>query len=64
MQLMQQRTAATGAVDEQRVAMRTKAGIRIAPPDDLAEPVLLLCSERARQGTAIAVDGAATVGYC
>jgi 3-oxoacyl-[acyl-carrier protein] reductase len=38
---------------------------RIGQPQDVAELVLFLCSERARhiQGTAIAVDGGATPGF-
>jgi NAD(P)-dependent dehydrogenase (short-subunit alcohol dehydrogenase family) len=66
-QLMQQRAAATGkSVDEQRAETLAKSGIRrVGKPDDIAELALFLCSERARhiQGTAIAVDGGATVGY-
>ncbi len=66
-QLMQQRATATGkSVDEQRAETLAKSGIRrVGKPDDIAELALFLCSERARhiQGTAIAVDGGATVGY-
>jgi NAD(P)-dependent dehydrogenase (short-subunit alcohol dehydrogenase family) len=66
-QLMQQRAAATGkSVDEQRAETLAKSGIRrVGKPEDIAELALFLCSERARhiQGTAIAVDGGATVGY-
>ncbi len=43
-----------------------KSGIRrVGKPEDIAALTLFLCSERARhiQGTAIAVDGGATVGY-
>jgi shikimate dehydrogenase len=66
-QLMQQRAAATGkSVDEQRAETLARSGIRrVGKPQDIAELALFLCSERARhiQGTAIAVDGGATVGY-
>jgi NAD(P)-dependent dehydrogenase (short-subunit alcohol dehydrogenase family) len=66
-QLMQQRAAATGkSVEEQRAETLAKTGIRRAgKPEDIAALALFLCSERARhiQGTAIAVDGGATVGY-
>ena len=66
--LMQQRAApATGkSVDEQRAETLAKSGIRrVGTPDYIAELTLFLSPERARhiQGTAIAVDGGATVGY-
>jgi NAD(P)-dependent dehydrogenase (short-subunit alcohol dehydrogenase family) len=62
-----QRAAATGkSVEELRAAQLAKMGIRrVGQVDDVAALALFLCSERARhvQGTAIAVDGGATVGY-
>jgi 3-oxoacyl-[acyl-carrier protein] reductase len=67
LQLLQQRAAAAGkSVDELRAEALAKTGVRrIGTPEDIAELALFLCSERARhiQGTAIAVDGGATVGY-
>lgn len=66
-QLLEQRAAASGrSVDELRAETLAKSGIRrVGTPQDIAELALFLCSERARhiQGTAIAVDGGATVGY-
>ena len=62
-----QRAQATGmAVEELRAAALTKSGIRrVGEVEDIAALALFLCSEAARhiQGTAIAVDGGATVGY-
>jgi 3-oxoacyl-[acyl-carrier protein] reductase len=67
LQLLHQRAAAAGkSVDELRAEALARTGVRrIGTPDDIAELALFLCSERARQiqGTAIAVDGGATVGY-
>ncbi len=67
LQLLAQRAAATGkTVAELQAETLAKSGIRrVGKPDDIAELALFLCSERARhiQGTAIAVDGGATVGY-
>jgi 3-oxoacyl-[acyl-carrier protein] reductase len=67
LQLLQQRAAAAGkSVDELRAEALAKTGVRrIGTTEDIAELALFLCSERARhiQGTAIAVDGGATVGY-
>jgi len=66
-ELMQQRAKASGkTVDELLAETLSRTGIRrIGRPEDIAELTLFLCSERARhiQGTAIAVDGGATVGY-
>jgi NAD(P)-dependent dehydrogenase (short-subunit alcohol dehydrogenase family) len=66
-ELLEQRAKATGKTVEQlRTEALTKSGIRrIGEPEDVAALALFLCSERARhiQGTAIAVDGGATVGY-
>jgi NAD(P)-dependent dehydrogenase (short-subunit alcohol dehydrogenase family) len=66
-ELLAQRAAATGkTVDELRAAALAKSGIRrVGQVEDIAALALFLCSERARhiQGTAIAVDGGATVGY-
>ena len=62
-----QRAQATGvAVEELRAAALTKSGIRrFGEVEDIAALTLFLCSKGARhiQGTAIAVDGGATVGY-
>jgi 3-oxoacyl-[acyl-carrier protein] reductase len=67
LQLLAQRAAASGrTVAELQAEALTKSGIRrVGKPEDIAELTLFLCSERARhiQGTAIAVDGGATVGY-
>ena len=52
--------------DQIRDEQLSKTGIRrIAQPEDVAALALFLCSPAARhiQGTAIAVDGGATVGY-
>jgi NAD(P)-dependent dehydrogenase (short-subunit alcohol dehydrogenase family) len=66
-ELLAQRSAATGkSVEELRKEAMAKTGIRrVGTTDDIAALALFLCSERARhiQGTAIAVDGGATVGY-
>lgn len=66
-QLLQQRAAASGkSVDELRAETLARSNIRrMGKPEDIAELALFLCSPRARhiQGTAIAVDGGATVGY-
>jgi 3-oxoacyl-[acyl-carrier protein] reductase len=67
LQLLAQRAAASGkTVAELQAETLAKSGIRrVGKPEDIAELTLFLCSERARhiQGTAIAVDGGATVGY-
>jgi 3-oxoacyl-[acyl-carrier protein] reductase len=67
LQLLAQRAAASGrSVAELQAETLAKSGTRrIGKPEDIAELTLFLCSERARhiQGTAIAVDGGATVGY-
>jgi 3-oxoacyl-[acyl-carrier protein] reductase len=66
-ELLAQRAQATGkSVEELRAAALAKSGIRrVGEIEDVAALALFLCSERARhiQGTAIAVDGGATVGY-
>jgi NAD(P)-dependent dehydrogenase (short-subunit alcohol dehydrogenase family) len=66
-ELLAQRAEATGkSVEELRKEAMAKTGIRrIGRPEDVAALALFLCSERSRhiQGTAIAVDGGATVGY-
>jgi NAD(P)-dependent dehydrogenase (short-subunit alcohol dehydrogenase family) len=66
-ELLQQRAQATGKpVEELRAAALARTGIRrIGEVGDIAALALFLCSERARhiQGTAISVDGGATVGY-
>jgi 3-oxoacyl-[acyl-carrier protein] reductase len=67
LQLLGQRAAASGrSVEELRAETLAKSGVRrVGKPEDIAELALFLCSERAShiQGTAIAVDGGATVGY-
>lgn len=67
LQLLAQRAAAGGkTVAELQAETLAKSGVRrVGKPEDIAELALFLCSERARhiQGTAIAVDGGATVGY-
>jgi 3-oxoacyl-[acyl-carrier protein] reductase len=66
-ELLAQRSAATGkSVEELRAAALAKSGIRrVGQVEDVAALALFLCREGARhiQGTAIAVDGGATVGY-
>jgi 3-oxoacyl-[acyl-carrier protein] reductase len=66
-ELLAQRAAATGkSVEELRAAALAKSGVRrVGRVEDVAALALFLCSEEARQiqGTAIAVDGGATVGY-
>src|SRR5215813_5675177 len=66
-ELLTQRAAATGkSVDELRAAALAKSGVRrVGKVEDIAALALFLCTEDARhiQGTAIAVDGGATVGY-
>src|SRR5215813_8501465 len=66
-ELLSQRAAATGkTVEELRTAALAKSGARrVGKVEDIAALALFLCSEGARhiQGTAIAVDGGATVGY-
>jgi NAD(P)-dependent dehydrogenase (short-subunit alcohol dehydrogenase family) len=66
-ELLAQRAQATGkTVEELRAAALARAGRRrVGEVEDVAALALFLCSESARhiQGTAIAVDGGATVGY-
>jgi 3-oxoacyl-[acyl-carrier protein] reductase len=66
-ELLDMRSRASGkSIDQLRAEATTKDGIRrIGTPQDVAGMTLFLCSEKARhiQGTAIAVDGGATVGY-
>lgn len=66
-ELLAQRAQATGkSVDELRAAALARTGIRrVGEVEDVAALALFLCSKAARhiQGTAIAVDGGATVGY-
>jgi NAD(P)-dependent dehydrogenase (short-subunit alcohol dehydrogenase family) len=66
-ELLDMRSRASGkSIDQLRAEATTKDGIRrIGTPQDVAAMTLFLCSEKARhiQGTAIAVDGGATVGY-
>jgi NAD(P)-dependent dehydrogenase (short-subunit alcohol dehydrogenase family) len=67
LQLLEQRAAAGGkSVEALRAEQLARSNIRrIGKPEDIAELALFLCSPRAShiQGTAIAVDGGATVGY-
>jgi NAD(P)-dependent dehydrogenase (short-subunit alcohol dehydrogenase family) len=66
-ELLAQRAQAAGkTVEELRAQALARSGIRrVGEVEDIAALTLFLCSERARhiQGTAIAVDGGATVGY-
>ncbi len=66
-ELLAQRAQATGkTVEELRAAALARTGIRrVGEVEDVAALALFLCSDVARhiQGTAIAVDGGATVGY-
>jgi 3-oxoacyl-[acyl-carrier protein] reductase len=66
-ELLAQRAQATGkSVEELRAAALARTGIRrVGEVEDVAALALFLCTESARhiQGTAIAVDGGATVGY-
>jgi 3-oxoacyl-[acyl-carrier protein] reductase len=66
-ELLDMRSRASGkSIDQLRAEATTKDGIRrIGTPADIAALTLFLCSDKARhiQGTAIAVDGGATVGY-
>jgi 3-oxoacyl-[acyl-carrier protein] reductase len=66
-ELIEQRSKASGkSVEDLKKEATAKDGIRrIGKADDISALALFLCSEKARhiQGTAIAVDGGATVGY-
>jgi len=66
-ELLAQRATATGkSVEELRALALARSGVRrVGRVEDVAALALFLCSEGARhiQGTAIAVDGGATVGY-
>ena len=66
-QLLEQRSEASGkSVEELRKEATVKDGLRrLGKPEDIAALTLFLCTEGARhiQGTAISVDGGATVGY-
>jgi NAD(P)-dependent dehydrogenase (short-subunit alcohol dehydrogenase family) len=66
-QLIEMRSKASGKRPEElRQEAIVKDGLRrLGQPEDVAALTLFLCSEAARhiQGTAIAVDGGATVGY-
>jgi NAD(P)-dependent dehydrogenase (short-subunit alcohol dehydrogenase family) len=66
-QLIEQRSKASGkSVEELKKEATAKDGLRrLGKADDVSALTLFLCSEKARhiQGTAIAVDGGATVGY-
>jgi 3-oxoacyl-[acyl-carrier protein] reductase len=65
--LLAQRATASGRpTDELHREMLARDGLRrLGRPDDIAAAALFLCAERARhiQGTAIAVDGGATLGF-
>jgi NAD(P)-dependent dehydrogenase (short-subunit alcohol dehydrogenase family) len=66
-QLIEMRSKASGKpVEQLKQEASTKDGIRrLAKAQDISALALFLCSDKARhiQGTAIAVDGGATVGY-
>ena len=66
-QFVEQRAKASGkSVDQLKHEASTRDGVRrLGKPADVAALTLFLCSEKGRhiQGTAIAVDGGATVGY-
>ena len=66
-ELLAQRAQAAGKpVEEMRKAALARTGVRrIGEVEDIAALALFLCTEGARhiQGTAISVDGGATVGY-
>ena len=66
-QLVEQRSKASGkSVDELKHEATVKDGLRrLGKAEDVSALTLFLCSEKARhiQGTAIAVDGGAQVGY-
>ena len=66
-ELIEMRAKASGKPKDQLAKeASTKDGIRrLGQPEDISALTLFLCSEKARhiQGTAIAVDGGATVGY-
>lgn len=66
-QLLEMRSKASGKpVEQLKQEASTKDGIRrLAKAQDISALALFLCSGKARhiQGTAIAVDGGATVGY-
>jgi 3-oxoacyl-[acyl-carrier protein] reductase len=66
-QLIEQRSAASGkSVEQLKQEATAKDGLRrLGKAEDVAALALFLCSAKARhiQGTAIAVDGGATVGY-
>ncbi len=66
-QLIEQRSKASGkSVEQLKQEATAKDGLRrLGKAEDVAALALFLCTERARhiQGTAIAVDGGATVGY-
>ena len=66
-QLIEQRSKASGkSVEQLKEEATAKDGLRrLGKAEDVAALTLFLCSEKARhvQGTAIAIDGGATVGY-
>ena len=66
-QLIEQRSKSSGkSVDELKKEATAKDGLRrLGKSEDISALTLFLCSEKARhiQGTAIAVDGGATIGY-
>ncbi len=66
-QLMEQRSKASGkSIEQLKQEATARDGLRrLGKSEDVAALTLFLCSEQARhiQGTAIAVDGGATVGY-
>jgi 3-oxoacyl-[acyl-carrier protein] reductase len=66
-QLLEQRSKASGkSVDQLKQEATARDGLRrLGKAEDVSALALFLCSKKARhiQGTAIAVDGGATVGY-
>jgi 3-oxoacyl-[acyl-carrier protein] reductase len=66
-ELLEQRSKASGkSVEKLKEEATARDGLRrLGKTEDVAALALFLCSEKARhiQGTAIAVDGGATVGY-
>jgi 3-oxoacyl-[acyl-carrier protein] reductase len=66
-ELLEQRSKASGkSVEKLKEEATARDGLRrLGKTEDVAALALFLCSEQARhiQGTAIAVDGGATVGY-
>ena len=62
---MRSKSSGKSAAELQQEATKKDGIRRLGQPEDISALTLFLCSESARhiQGTAIAVDGGATVGY-